>query len=195
MRPLVGEWQGLAREFLQPMLHLPRRPLLFARFGWRSIQSAAGLAQRWFEDEPARAVFAGLAAHSFLPLEQKASAGFGLVLGMMAHAVGWPFPEGGSQQLADALTAHLRALSGSIESARRVASLDELSEARAVLLDLTPKQVLRIAGERLPARYRRQLETYRYGPGVFKGLVSPMPTKIGQPLKSGLCLSWDNDRQ
>jgi phytoene dehydrogenase-like protein len=178
MQPLVDEWQGLAAEFLQPMLHLPRRPFLLARFGWRSIQSAAGLALRWFEDEPARAVFAGLAAHSFLPLEQRASASFGLVLGMMAHAVGWPFPEGGAQRFTDALAAHLQSLSGSIECAHRVASLDELSGARAVLLDLTPKQVLRIAGDRLPAHYRRQLETYRYGPGVFKldyALRGPIP--------------------
>jgi phytoene dehydrogenase-like protein len=178
MQPLVSEWQSLTEEFLQPMLHWPRRPLLWARFGWLSIQSASGLAQRWFQKELSRAVFGGLAAHSFLPLEQTASASFGLVLGMMAHAVGWPLPEGGAQRLVDSLAAHFRFLGGSIETGRRVESLKELPQARAILLDLTPRQALQIGVDRWPLHYRRQLERYRYGPGVFKvdyALRGPIP--------------------
>jgi len=166
--PLVKNWENLANEFLKPLLHLPRHPLQLARFGMRAILSAAGLANGSFKDEPARALFAGLAAHSFLPLEETPSAAFGLVLGMLGHAVGWPLPRGGSQQLANALAAHLRSLGGEIVVNRRVADLAELPLARAVLLDVTPKQLLVIAGDRLPGSYRKKLERFRYGPGVFK---------------------------
>jgi len=178
--PLVKNWENLANEFLKPLLHLPRHPLQLARFGMRAILSAAGLANGSFKDEPARALFAGLAAHSFLPLEQIPSAGFGLVLGMLGHAVGWPLPRGGSQQLANALAAHFRSLGGEIVVNRRVADLAELPLARAVLLDVTPKQLLIIAGDRLPGSYRKKLERFRYGPGVFKidyALGGPIPWK------------------
>ena len=110
MEPLVANWETLALEFLQPLLHLPRHPLQLARFGWLAFRSASELARRRFAQAPARALFAGLAAHSFLPLEQRPSAAFGIVLGMMGHAVGWPIPRGGSQRIADALAAHLRSL-------------------------------------------------------------------------------------
>ena len=114
MSPLVGQWENLAAEFLQPMLHLPRHPLLLARFGWNGVRSAVGLARSCFAEQAAQALFAGLAAHSFLPLEQAASAGIGLVLGMMGHAVGWPLARSGSQQIANALAARLHALGGEI---------------------------------------------------------------------------------
>ena len=125
MEPLVDNWWGLAREFLQPMIHLPRNPLAFIRFGLRAIQPAQWLARR-FSDEPARALFAGLAGHSFLPLSAPASAAFGLVLGAAGHAVGWPFPRGGAQKIANALASYLQSLGGQIEIARPVARLSDL---------------------------------------------------------------------
>lgn len=166
--PLAENWENLAEEFLKPLLHLPRHPLPFARFGMRAVLSATRLANRSFKEEPARALFAGLAAHSFLPLEQIPSAAFGLVLGMLGHSVGWPLPRGGSQQLANALAAQLRSLGGEIMVNRRVADLKDLPLARAILLDVTPKQLLAMAGDQLPSSYRKKLERFRYGPGVFK---------------------------
>ncbi|HEX2971917.1 MAG TPA: NAD(P)/FAD-dependent oxidoreductase, partial [Tepidisphaeraceae bacterium] len=166
MTPLVSNWETLAVEFLQPLLHLPRHPVQLARFGLRALRPARALAQSWFTGPPARALFAGLAAHSFLPLEQKASAAFGLVLGMLAHAVGWPLPRGGARQIAGALGAHLRSLGAEIATHTCVESLDQLPLSRVILLDLTPLQLLLLAGDRLPASYQRRLGQYRYGPGV-----------------------------
>jgi phytoene dehydrogenase-like protein len=113
-----------------------------------------------------------------LPLERPPSAAFGLMLGLLGHAVGWPFPRGGSQALSDALASYLRALGGEIETGQRVESLAELAGTRLVLLDVTPRGLIELAGDRLPARYRRRLEGYRYGPGVFKldwALEGPIP--------------------
>ena len=177
MEPLVERWDSLAEEFLQPLVHVPDHPVRLARFGLSALRSASGLCRR-FTGEPARALFAGLAAHSFLPLEKAGSAAFGLVLGLFGHAVGWPLPQGGAQQIAHALAAHLRALGGEIVTRFRVESLDQLPLSRAVLLDLSPRQLLRSAGERFPDSYRQRLERYRYGPGVFKvdyALSRPIP--------------------
>jgi phytoene dehydrogenase-like protein len=146
-------------------------------FGLRAIRSAHSLAGR-FADQPARALLAGLAAHAFVPLDRAMTGGFGLVLGASAHASGWPFARGGAQALADALAGVLRAHGGTIETGRPVRSLDELPPARAVLLDVTPRQLLAIAGDRLPARARRTLGNYRYGPAAFKvdyALSAPIP--------------------
>jgi phytoene dehydrogenase-like protein len=180
MNPLVANWKLLAGEFLQPLLHVPKHPLLLARFGLSALRSAAALVKSRFKGEPAPALFAGLAAHSFLPMEQMGSAAFGLVLGMMGHAVGWPLPRGGAQQIANALAAHLRALGGEIVFESRVTSLDQIPLARAVLFDVTPRQLLNIAGSKLSSSYCRRLERYRYGPGVFKidyALAGPIPWK------------------
>ncbi len=180
MMRLVANWENLAGEFLQPVLHLPRHPLQLAGFGLRAFRSATGLAESCFAGAPARALFGGLAAHSFLALEQLPSAAIGLVLGIMGHAVGWPLPRGGSQQIADTLAAHLRTLGGQIKTHSRVESVAQLPMARAILLDVTPRQLLRLAGDRLPGSYRRRLESYRYGPGVFKldyALAGPIPWK------------------
>jgi phytoene dehydrogenase-like protein len=176
--PLVQDWENLTAEFLLPMLHIPRHPIALAQFGWRACRSATALAQSWFEDGPARALFGGLAAHSFLPLHERPSAAFGLVLGMLAHAVGWPLPRGGSQQIAQALAAHLRSLGGEIITNSPVANIDELPLARATLFDVTPRQLARLAGHKLPPSYRERLERYRYGPGIFKidyALGGPIP--------------------
>lgn len=182
MTPLASHWEALSGEFLQPLLHWPRHPIRLALFGCRSLRSASGLAGSRFRTEPARALFAGLAAHSFLPLEQSASAAFGLVLGMLGHSVGWPMPRGGAQQISNALVGYLRSLGGEIRTGHRIEHIDQLPRTRVVLLDLTPRQVLRITRDRLPAAYRRRLENYRYGPGVFKidfALQGPIPWTAG----------------
>jgi phytoene dehydrogenase-like protein len=175
--PPVRSWPVLEPELLGPLVHLPRHPVALARFGLSGLQPAASFACRRFRDEPARALFAGLAAHSILPLESVASASFGLVLGTTGHAVGWPLPRGGSQRIADALASYLRSLGGEIQTGAPVESLAELS-APTVLCDVTPRQLVRLAGERLPPRYQRALERFRYGPGVFKldwALSGPIP--------------------
>jgi phytoene dehydrogenase-like protein len=131
-----------------------------------------------FSGEPARALFAGLAAHSFLPLEAGASASFGVVLGLLGHAVGWPMAQGGSQRIADALAAHLRALGGEIRTHFPVEHLDQLPPARATLLDITPVQFLLMAEDRLSSSYCERLKRFRYGPGVYKldyALSGPIP--------------------
>src|SRR5215831_2324784 len=116
MQPLVRNWETLSAEFLKPLLHVPRCPIQLARFGLRAFRSGRGLATNWFAAEPARALFAGMAAHSFLPLEHIPSAAFGLVLGLLGHAVGWPLPKGGSQAIANALAAYFRTLGGEIRT-------------------------------------------------------------------------------
>lgn len=179
MTPLIDRWQDLARSLLGPP-RIPRRPLLLARFGARGIQSARGLAERHFRSERARALFAGVAAHAVLPLEWKATAAFGLVLSLAAHVGGWPIVKGGSQKLADALAEYLRSLGGAIQLDAPVSSLNELPTTRAVLCDVTPRQLIRIAGDRLPNSYRARLDRFRYGPGAFKvdwALDGPIPWK------------------
>jgi len=178
MRPLVRDWESLAAEFLQPVLHLPRHPFLLARFGAAAICPASLFAKSLFRREETRALFAGMAAHSFLPLEALASAAFGLVLGMAGHAVGWPLPRGGSQAIANALAGYFRELGGKIETGCRVDDLAELPAARIILLDVTPWQFLRLASDRLPAIYRKRIARYRHAPGVFKidyALSAPIP--------------------
>lgn len=177
MGPLVEQWDALTPDLLAP-LRIPRRPLAMARFGIRGLGPADTFARARFKGEKARGLFAGLAAHSMLPLDRLATAGFGLVLGMAGHAVGWPVPRGGSQRIADALAAHLTGLGGAIETGRRVASLDQLPASRVVLCDVTPRQLLSLAGSRLPSRYRGQLARYRYGIAAFKmdwALSRPVP--------------------
>ncbi|MDQ3116156.1 MAG: NAD(P)/FAD-dependent oxidoreductase [Verrucomicrobiota bacterium] len=178
LQPFVRDWEKLSAEFLRPMLHLPRHPLALARFGLPALAPAAALAKFRFQEAPARALFAGIAAHSFLPLEAIASAAFGLVLGAAGHAVGWPLPRGGAQAISDALGAHLRELGGEIETGRRIENLAQLPTARAVLFDVTCWQLARLAAEQLPDRYRRRLEDFRHAPGVFKidyALSAPVP--------------------
>ena len=166
--PFVQDWERLTPELLGPVLHVPRHPVLLARFGLLALQSASGLARRSFRGEAARALFAGLAAHSFLPLEAMGSASFALVLAAAGHAVGWPLPRGGSQKISDALAAHLRELGGEIATSRPVTDVRELSRERAVLLDLTAWEAARVAGSRLSDAYRERLARFPHGPSVFK---------------------------
>jgi phytoene dehydrogenase-like protein len=175
--PLARNADALFAELLGP-LRPPRHPLAMARFGLVGLRSATGLGRGRFGDERARALLAGVAAHSMLRLDRVPSGAVGLVLMLSAHAVGWPMARGGSQQVADALAAHLRSLGGQVLTGRRVESVDELDGAGAVLLDVTPAQVVEMAGHRLPGRYLRALRRFRYGPGVFKidwALDGPIP--------------------
>ncbi|HEY6100111.1 MAG TPA: NAD(P)/FAD-dependent oxidoreductase, partial [Anaeromyxobacter sp.] len=176
--PLAEDFDALLGESLGAVLHVPRRPILLARFALRALLPARRLALASFRGTRARGLFAGLAAHAVRPLETSPTAAFALLLGAAGHAVGWPFPAGGAQRIADALAAALREAGGEIRTSAPVASLDELRGAAAVLLDLTPRQALRVAGERLPSRYRRALARFRYGPGAFKidyALSAPIP--------------------
>jgi phytoene dehydrogenase-like protein len=168
LEPLVGGWDRLGDVLLGPLIAVPRQPLALARFGFSALRSARRLAQERFEGERARALLGGLAAHSMLPLTQTASASFALVLAALGHRFGWPFPRGGAQRIADALASYLRSLGGEIVAGAPVVTLDELPPARAVLCDLTPRGLIRVAGHRLPSGYRRRLERFRYGPGAFK---------------------------
>ncbi|MEA2547906.1 MAG: hypothetical protein QOE42_504 [Chloroflexota bacterium] len=176
--PLAADADKLAAELLRPVLHVPRYPVALARFGLPALLSATGLARLAFREEPARALLGGLAAHSMVDLHRPLSASFGLVLGLYAHAVGWPMIRGGSAGLADGLAAELRSLGGTIETGRPITSLAELPAARAIILDTTPRAALAIAGDRLPARTRRIYERFRHGSGVFKidwALDGPIP--------------------
>lgn len=176
MKPLVESAEVLLEELLGPF-RPPRHPFVMARFGMSGARSALALSRR-FKGDAARALLAGVSAHSMLPLSKMITGGFGLMLGLLGHAVGWPMPEGGSQAIADALSAYLRTIGGEIETSRRIGSIADLPSARAILFDLTPRQVLRIVGDRFPDGYARRLSRYRYGPGVFKidwALSDPVP--------------------
>ena len=179
MEPIARDFDRIIDSLLGP-LRLPRHPFALARFGLRALRSARGLAEELFEGEKARGFFAGNAAHSFLPMEQAPSAAFGLVLSTVGHAAGWPFPKGGSQKIADALVSYLRSLGGEVYVGVRVRAVEEVPRTRAVLFDLTPRQLLEISGHRFTGRYRRALGRFRYGPGVFKAdfaLDGPIPWK------------------
>ena len=177
MTPFVDHWHDLAEDILGPP-RLPRHPLLTARFGIRAIRSAKAFAESTFHEEKTRALFAGLAAHSFLALDQLTTSAFGLVLGLLAHTNGWPVAKAGSQSIANALAAHFKDLGGEIFTNHRIESLSQLSPARAILCDLTPRQILPIVGDSLPQGFRRKLTRYRYGPAAFKldwALNAPVP--------------------
>jgi phytoene dehydrogenase-like protein len=182
MGPLVSEWEALMDQFLGP-LSVPKKPLLAARMGIPSLLPASTAAKLLFRDPAARAVFGGMAGHSLLPLDRIVSGGFGVMLSLLAHAVGFPLVEGGSQRIAEAMSAYLASLGGKVETGCTVKSMKDIPPARLVLFDLTPRSFLNIAGEQLPAGYRNALGRYRYGPGVFKidyALSDPIPWKDPQ---------------
>ena len=185
---LVERWPEVLPEILRPLQRVPSSPMLLARFGWLALWPAAATARRVFRREEARALFAGLAAHSVLPLEALGSAAFGWVLGIAAHAGGWPAPSGGSQQIANALAAYFKTLGGSIHTSTRIGSLDELDRAALILCDVTPRQFIEMAGKRLPSGFAHRLKSYRYGPGVFKvdwALRAPIPWKARECAQAG----------
>lgn len=185
--PLVAKWAFLEQYVLGP-ISIPRQPLFMARFGIHAIQPASRLAKSYFKSEPARALFAGLAAHSLMPLESWGTSAVGLVLAALAHVSGWPIAKGGSQRIADALASYLRSIGGEIVTGLRVGSQKELPPSRVVLCDLSPRGLLQIAGASFPVSYRRALERYQYGPGVFKvdwALRGPIPWTARQCAQAG----------
>jgi phytoene dehydrogenase-like protein len=188
VEPFIADWPKLEASVLGPLAGLPRHPLALGRFGFRALRSATGLATQQFAGERARALLAGCAAHSMVPLERNPTAGFGLVLLLSAHLFGWPFPRGGSQRIADALVSVLEELGGEVEAGAPVESLADLPRTRSVLCDVSPKELVRIAGDRLPRDYVRRLGHYRYGPGAFKvdyALDGPIPWTAPECARAG----------
>ncbi len=185
--PLAAEWQELLDDLLAPP-RLPKHWLTSLHFGSSAFWPAETLARADFSGEPARALFGGCAAHSLLPLHKSFTSAFGMVLCASGHAVGWPFAKGGAQKISDALASYFRSLGGKIVTGTRVDSLGELPPAKAVLCDVTPRQLLKIAGDRLPFLYRRMLQRYRYGIAAFKmdwALDGPVPWRAEACRRAG----------
>ena len=177
VEPFVARWEELIRESLRP-IRLPHHPFFMARFGLSALRSVDRLVRSRFRDDRTRALFAAVAGHCMLPLDWLGSASFGLMLCITGHAVGWPLARGGSRSIARALAGHVRMLGGTIETNAPVSDIRELPRARAILFDISPRQLLALEGTRLPRRYRRQLARFRYGPGAFKvdwALSGPVP--------------------
>jgi phytoene dehydrogenase-like protein len=177
MRPTVDGWEKISPLVLGP-LRVPRHPVRLGLFGLRGIASAMSLVDSRFSGDHARALIAGVAAHSMLRLDERPTGGFALVLAALAHAFGWPLVKGGSNEISKALAAHFQSLGGTISTGWTVKSIEELPPHRAALFDITPAQLLRIAGDHLPQAYRSRLKKFRYGPGVFKidwALDGPVP--------------------
>ena len=178
MQPLVDHWDHIAPSFLGP-LRWPDHPIDLAKFGLRAVQPATLLAKQ-FKEPAARALLAGLAGHSVLPLEKMVSAGVGLVLGALGHVVGWPFPRGGAQSITNALQAYFTSIGGEVETERPVASITDIPPCKAILFDITPWQLLDMQGFDFTPTYRKQLAQFIYGPGIFKidwALSDPIPFK------------------
>lgn len=168
MEPLVENSQALMEDLLGPLPLPPKHPLLLESFSRLGLRSASGLAKGWFKGKRARALFAGNAAHSILSLKKAGTAAFGVMMGLMGHSTGWPMVAGGAQNLTSALCEYFLSLGGEIRSGIMVKTLEELPNAQVVLLDITPQQLIRIAGKQLPEGYCDRLKRYRYGAGVFK---------------------------
>jgi phytoene dehydrogenase-like protein len=179
LQPFADRLDTLFAMILGP-LRFPKAPLLLARFGLVGLRSLEGVVRARFRADEAPALLAGLAAHAMLPLSEAGTASFALVLGLAGHGAGWPVARGGSQAITSALVACLAHLGGELRLGEHVGSLKQLPRARAYLFDVTPKQLVEILGAELPAGYRRRLERFRYGPGVFKmdwALSAPIPWK------------------
>jgi phytoene dehydrogenase-like protein len=186
MQPLVDDWPNIAPDALGP-LHFPKHPLTMARFGLAALRSATSIAGR-FKTEQAKGLFAGMAAHSMLPLTKLSTAAVALVMLSAGHLKGWPLPKGGSQQIANALASYFTSLGGKIEMGTHVRSLDQLPSSHTVLFDTTPRQLLQIAGHRFSTIYKWQLQHYRYGMGVFKvdwALDGPIPFTAEECRRAG----------
>lgn len=186
MWPFVKHWKEFAPEILGPVSFLPRNPFLMARFGTLAVRSAHSVARR-FREQRTRALFAGLAAHSFLSLDEPLSAAFGILMAVPAHAVGWPVPRGGAQSLTNALCGVLATFSSNVSVSSPVRNLSALENYDLTLCDLTPRQLLSVAGQKLSASYKRQLASYSYGPAVFKvdyALNAPIPWKAADCLRA-----------
>jgi phytoene dehydrogenase-like protein len=184
---VAGAWADLEQVLLGPLLALPRHPVALGRFSAHALRPAARIARGTFATERARALFAGCAAHSMMPLERSPTAAFGLVLLASAHVFDWAFPRGGSQRIADALVSVLRELGGEVVAGAAVDSTDEL-EATTVLCDVVPRELVRIAGSQLPSRYAARLARFPHGPGAFKvdfALDGPIPWTAAECSRAG----------
>lgn len=182
VQPFVERWIEFAPQVLRPVVGIPQSPWLMARFGMKALRSAKGIAQR-FQSERTRALFAGLAAHSFLALDETLSGAFGMMMAIPAHAVGWPLARGGAQSITNALCGYLATLGGRILISSRVESLDSLSAYDLIFCDISPRQLLAIGGRHLSESYKHRLERFRSGPGVFKldyALSAPIPWRASE---------------
>ena len=186
VQPFVEHWREFAPDVLRPLPSIPKHPWLMARFGMNALFSAKTIARR-FRSERTRAMFAGLAAHSFLGLDEPLTGAFGMLFAVSAHAVGWPIPRGGAQSLTNALCRYLSTLGANVKTSSRVESLAELPGYDVVLCDVTPRQLLSIAGERLSDGFKHRLQRFRYGPAAFKvdyALSGPIPWKASECLRA-----------
>lgn len=186
IQPVVKDWPLIAAKVLGP-LSFPTHPLAMAKFGLTALRSGVSVAGR-FKTQEAKGLFAGMAAHGMQPLTNLSTAAISLILMTTSHLKGWPIPEGGSQKIADAMVSYFISLGGKIETGFYVKSLDQLPSSNAVLFDITPRQLLQIAGHKFSNIYRWQLERYRYGMGVFKmdwALDGPIPFKTNECTKAG----------
>jgi phytoene dehydrogenase-like protein len=187
LKPLLGGGTGLVETVLSPLARPRASPVVLAEFGAVGLMPATALARLLRGDEP-QALLAGCAAHSVLDLHSPVTGGFGLLLALLGHQVGWPVAQGGSSSITNALVTRLGAAGGQIVFGQRVTDLSQLPPTRALLLDLTPRQVVAVAGDRLPPRYARRLSRYRYGPGVFKldwALDGPVPWANADVARAG----------
>jgi phytoene dehydrogenase-like protein len=187
MHPFANRWADLSSEVLRPIRLLTRHPWLLARFALSALPPANALSNFLFREQRTKALFAGLAAHSFLSLDEPLSAASGVLLGAAAHAVGWPIPRGGAQSITSALCGHLSGLGAKIKISARVDKLRDLPKYDVTMCDVTPRQLLQLADGELSAGYRSQLQKFRYGPGVFKvdyALSSPIPWKASECLRA-----------
>jgi len=184
VQPIVEHWLQFANDALGPVVRVPRHPLLMAQFGRAGFQPALRLSKNRFANQRTRALFAGLAAHSFLALDQPLSSAIGLIIGAAAHVAGWPVAQGGAQAITDALIAQLLDLGGEIKTGTRITSLDQIDVQDApTLCDVTPRQLLTIAGNRLRSGYANRMRRFRYGPGAFKidyALSEPIPWRAAE---------------
>jgi len=186
MRPFVERWNDFAPEVLRPVSFAPRHPWMMARFGMVALRSAEFVARR-FRSERTRALFAGLAAHSLLALDEPLSAAFAILMAVPAHAVGWPIPRGGAQALTNALCSLLSTLGGNVNTSSPVQNLEALTNCDLFLCDLTPRQLVKVGGQGLSDSYKRRMERYRYGAGVFKvdyALNAPIPWRAPDCLRA-----------
>jgi phytoene dehydrogenase-like protein len=188
MRPIVRHAKEIVEGTQSPVLPFPKHPFVLATFGALTAASAWSKGKLLFRGERARALAAGTAAHTLLRIDTIPAHGVWLLFHLCAHTTGWPFPRGGSQAVADALATKLRSLGGEIECDRRIGSMRDIPSSRTVLFDLTPRQLVDIAGDELPARYKRRLSKFRYGPGTFKidyALDGPIPWKAAEGSRAG----------
>ena len=176
-RPILKDWDGLIKDIMAP-LHIPANPFAMAGFGLKALLPAVTLANNTFKTTPARGLWAGMAAHSIQPLTNISTSAIGLVLMAAGHKMGWPIPKGGSVTIANALASYFTSLGGEIQTNFMVSSLSQLPSCHAVLFDLTPRQILKIAGHEFSDMYKGQLQKYRHGMGVCKvdwALDGPIP--------------------